>query len=218
MEPVDAERLYRHCRDPDPRTREAAYAELGRLLHRIAWRQAGDDPQWQALADDCAQEALETVWRHVDADRGPDHPDRFVAWAVVIVVNKVREAIRRLDPHPEVRRSKRVAQSLQVSLDAPGQDDRTPAQTLADAGADVAGIAETADLSRLVAEIGATAAVSDQSRFVLIKGFIEGWDDDELAEALGTTRSNVHVIRSRDLAKLRADRSWMERLKAWYGP
>ena len=33
--------------------------------------------------------------------------------------------------------------------------------------------------------------------------YLEEWDDEEIAAALGTTVANVHVLRSRGLAKLR---------------
>ncbi len=218
MDSAASERLYLACRSSDPRVRDAALVDLGGLLHRVAWRQAGDDPHWQSLAEDCAQEALMVIWRQLEAGRGPDHPDRFVAWAAVIAVNKVREAIRRLDPHPTMRRAKRVARSQLVSLDAPEHDGRSAAQSLADVDADTGRAAEITELRGLVAEIADSLAVSEQSRFVLIKGFIEGWDDDDLARELGTTRANIHVIRSRDLAKLRADRLWFDRVKALYEP
>ena len=35
--------------------------------------------------------------------------------------------------------------------------------------------------------------------------YLEGWDDEEIAGALGTTVANVHVLRSRGLEKLRAE-------------
>ena len=54
------------------------------------------------------------------------------------------------------------------------------------------------------------------SRRVLLEGYIGGLDDDELAASLGTSRANVHVIRHRDLAKLRRVDDYMRRLAAWY--
>jgi transcriptional regulator len=51
---------------------------------------------------------------------------------------------------------------------------------------------------------------------VLARGFLEGVEDEELADLLGTTRANVHVIRCRDLAKLREDESFLAQLSELY--
>ena len=59
--------------------------------------------------------------------------------------------------------------------------------------------------------------LSEASRTVLIKGYLEGWDDAELAEHLGTTRGNVHVLRCRGLARLRAHGAFMDQLARWLG-
>ena len=64
-------------------------------------------------------------------------------------------------------------------------------------------------LNVLTAGIAQNPNLSDQSKIVLIRGFLNDWDDGVLATALGTTRSNVHTIRSRDLGHLRDDTSYM---------
>jgi len=214
---VDARQLYEACQSPELRAREAAYRELGRLLYPIAWRRVKDDPRLHHLAEDCTQETLVTVWRQLEAGRGPDRPESFVSWCATIVVNKLREALRRLNPAPELRRSKRIAQSRIISLDASeGEDEPALAETTPD---DAPGAEEAIvyrEIRDLVREIQSIPEISEQSRIVLLRGFVEGWDDAELAELLHTTKANVHVIRCRDLAKLRALPRYIERLRRFY--
>ena len=73
-----------------------------------------------------------------------------------------------------------------------------------------------AEIHALLGEIRSIASVSERSRTVLLRGFLEGWEDEELAEHLGTNKRNVHVIRCRDLAKLRQDAAYMRRLRRHY--
>ncbi len=168
------------------------------------------------------QEALEAIWRALEADRGPDAPERFVAWSAMIVVNKLREAIRRLEPKGAAGRTRRVALSRQRSLEAPPRPGELPlADRLQDAeGRDAEDELETkesyARIRDTIGDIAGLDAVSEASRTVLLRGFLEDWDDAALADHLGTTRANVHVIRSRDLAKLRAHPEFMTRLRALY--
>jgi len=217
MQPSDVAVLYEACTSAALRRREQAYRDLGRLLYRVAWARVRGDPRLHHLAEDCTQEALVTIWKHLEAGRGPDKPASFVAWSTTIVVNKVREAIRRLSPAPEVRRAKRVALNLLTSLDAPAVGDRsTPAAVTTAAGEDIEDAMAYRAIRDLVREIQTIPEISANSRIVLLKGFIEGWDDDELAALLGTTKPNVHVIRCRDLAKLRAAEGFIGRLRAFY--
>lgn len=217
MEAADARRLYDACQSHDLRAREAAFRELGRLLYPIAWRRVKDDPRLLPLAEDCTQEMLVTVWRQLEAGRGPEQPESFVSWCATILVNKVREELRRLNPAPERRRSKRIALSRQVSLDEPAAPgERALAETTPDDAPDADTVLAYHEIRDLVREIQTIPEVSEQSRIVLLRGFIDGWDDAELAEHLHTSKSNVHVIRCRDLAKLRVAPRFIERLRRHY--
>jgi len=218
MDAVEVRELYQACLAPGLRERELAFQRLGRLLYPIAWRQVKDDSHLQHLAEDCTQEALVIIWQRLGKGRGPDRPDRFVSWCAAIVVNKVREEVRRLNPTPAVRRAKRVGLGQLVSLDAPATEERPAlAETAARDAPSADDAVAYAAIRDLVREIRTIPEISEQSRTVLLKGFIEGWDDADLAELLGTTRANVHVIRCRDLAKIREVPAFMDRLRAWYG-
>ncbi len=209
---IDAVRLLEGCRSDELATRTAAFERLGALLHRIALARLRARPQ---LAEDCAQEALVTIWRHLEAGRGPDDPRRFVSWSARIVVNKVLDAVRQREPGTGSRRGKRVAQSKQSSLDAThGDDGRSLGETLAADLPEADERAAIVDLRRAIDSLAGVPGVSERSRVVLSRGFLEGLEDEELAALLGTTRANVHVIRCRDIAKLREDPSFMDRIGA----
>jgi RNA polymerase sigma factor (sigma-70 family) len=217
MDASDARALYTACQSTDLRQRDPAFRQLGRLLYPIAWRRVQGDPRLHHLAEDCTQETLVTVWRHLEAGRGPDRPESFFSWSATIVVNKVREELRRLNPTPEVRRSKRIALCRLVSLDAPpAEGEPALAETTPDDAPSAEEVAAYHEIRDLVREIGTIQDISESSRTVLMKGFIEGCDDAELAEHLQTSKTNVHVIRCRDLAKLRAAPGFVERLRQYY--
>jgi RNA polymerase sigma factor (sigma-70 family) len=213
----DPVRLLGFCASSAPREREAGFRELGRILYTTLWRQVADRPELWHLAAESSQEALGVIWRQLQAGRGPAEPQHFVGWSVVIASNKLREALRQREPRARLLPAKRVAASRQVSLDAAPSDDQEPLGDLLAAEDRPEAEAERrlalASLLRMVAESG---LISEQSRTVLLKGYLEGWDDAELAEHLGTTRGNVHVIRCRDLAKLRAEPEFMARLAQWF--
>lgn len=215
---LDPIRLLGLCASAAEREREAGFRELGRILYTALWRQVADRPDLQHLAAESSQEALGIIWRQLQSGRGPAEPQHFVGWCVVIASNKLREALRRREPRARLQPAKRVAASRQVSLDAVPSDDRESLGELL-AGEERPEVeAERrlalAALLRMVAESG---VISEQSRTVLLKGYLEGWDDAELAEYLETTRGNVHVIRCRDLAKLRGEPDFMAQLARWFG-
>ncbi len=212
--------LYEACRSEREAERVAAYEQLGRLLYRLLLPRVRRDPRLEHLAADCSQQALVKVWRSLDADRGPRDPDRFLAWAGRIASNALLDALRRLEPGARVQRSKRVSLSRQVRLDLVREaGDRPLAERLPDESApDLEARAAYAELHALLGEIRDIESVSERSRIVLTRGFLEDWEDEELADLLGTSRRNIHVIRCRDLAKLRQDRDFMQRLEAQYRP
>jgi RNA polymerase sigma factor (sigma-70 family) len=207
-----AAELLAACRAGQAATRAEAFQLLGRQLYRVLWPRVQSDPRLAALAEDCVQDALVKVWRALEAGQGPEHPERFVSWAARIAVNTLVSELRRLDPGAAVTRPKRVRLRSQVSLDELAAPDEGPGRELPAGDPALDEQAARQELVALLAEIQRHPAVSVQSRIVLLRGYLEEWDDDELARHLGTTRANVHVIRCRDLAKLRADAVYMARL------
>jgi RNA polymerase sigma factor (sigma-70 family) len=208
--------LYRACVGDEP-GRTDGYRRLGRLLYRVAWSRVAHDAALHGLAEEAMQESLERVWRQLSAGQGPA-PEAFIAWATAIVVNKVREGVRRLEPVGHSRPTRRVALSRQVSLDAPSDTAGEPlGERLPGAEAPLDEALHYRELQALLAEIRTLEGLSEPSRTVLLRGYLEGLDDGELAALLDTSRPNVHVIRCRDLAKLRAAPAFIERLRALRG-
>lgn len=200
------------CRSGPLGERAAAYQTLGRLMFRVLWPRVRHDPRLTAMAEDCVQEALVKVWRALEDGRGPDHPDRFVSWSARVAANTLVSELRKVDPAATVTRPKRVGLRRQVSLEAAAETEDGPARELAVGEDEAEARATQAELATLLAEIREMESLSAHSRTVLLHGYLAEWDDEELAVHLGTTRTNVHVIRSRDLAKLRADADFMRRL------
>ena len=216
---LDAAALYAACRSGSEQERVTAFETLGRALFRIAFARVRGRPELRDVAEDSCQEALVVIWRQLEDGRGPDKPESFVGWAARIAVNKLLDEIRRVEPSSTSARSKRVASSLRTSLDADDSGDGRPlGERIADTEQEnVDERLDMAALGDLLLEIHVIPDVSESSRIVLMKGFLEGLDDVELAELLGTSRPNVHVIRCRDLAKLRANEDFASRLRALHG-
>lgn len=116
---------------------------------------------------------------------------------------------------------KRVPRSAQLSLDAlleggpsGGRPIRLP---------DPAALAPEPEAARresfvqLVLAIRDHPRLSEHSKQVLSQGFLAELDDAELARSLELSRGNVHVIRCRNLAKLRGDAAFLALLAAEYG-
>lgn len=186
-------------------------------MFRMLWPRVRHDPQLASLAEDCVQDALVKVWRALEEGRGPDHPDRFVSWAGRVAANTLVSELRKLDPAADVTRPKRVGWRRQVSLDAALEPDEGPARELPALAPSPEERAAAGQLTELLLEIHGVGAISEASRTVLLQGYLAEWDDDELAAHLDTTRANIHVIRSRDLVKLRGEAGFMDRLAAMLG-
>ncbi len=210
--------LYAAVRSASSAERVAAFEALGQRLYRALWPHVQSDPRLHHLAADAAQDALVTIWQQIDAGRGPEQADSFIGWALRIATNKLVDELRKLEPSPRVHRSKRVALSQQLRLETAETPEGHPlADRITDPAApDVEAELIYAEIHTVLAEIHHIRAVSENSRIVLLRGFLEGWEDEDLAEHLGTTTRNVHVIRCRDLAKLRQDDGFMARLRAHF--
>lgn len=214
----EGQELLAACLAEAPAERRRAYEALGQRLQRMLWPRVAADPRLHPLAEDCAQEALFKIHQQLAAGRGPDAPERFLAWAARIAANRLVDHLRLLEPATAAARARRVALSRQVSLDASpdGSDERPLGDQLADQeGEDASQAMEAQELLRLLSRIRTIQAVSERSRTVLLRGYLQEQDDEDLAAELDTNRRNIHVIRCRDLEKLRHDEDFMASLRRW---
>jgi DNA-directed RNA polymerase sigma subunit (sigma70/sigma32) len=101
-----------------------------------------------------------------------------------------------------------------ISLDEPigEEDDATRAETLAVEQDDEidAGLYRQ-ELWRYIIDEGARKRFSDDSKDVILGGYLLGKNDRELAREIGTSQGNITVIRYRNFQKLRNDPDFMER-------
>jgi len=218
--PTDGRTLYDKCRAGGPEQAEA-FQSLGRYLYQVAYNLVRDRAQLHDLAEESTQEALVTIWQSLD---GVEDPDRFLSWAARVVINKVYDGCRRLGvgigEQPAESGAERVARRRRVPLAKQDSLDeiRESGGQLQDIVADLPEALPDARFARrelvelLCAGIARHSALSDQSKVVLIRGFLNDWDDGMLAAALKTSRSNVHTIRSRDLSHLRDDADFLHLL------
>jgi RNA polymerase sigma factor (sigma-70 family) len=221
----DSQTLYTLCRQEGTSAQAAAFQELGTYLHRVAFYLVRGRPELHDLAEDCTQEALLTIWRSLDTCQ---KPDRFLSWATCIVINKMRDEFRRLGmtgvpvaaaegtPAAQMPRRRRVPLAQLESLSA---DEETPLlDLLVGQEAEAAERYErTETRSLLLQGIARHPDLSAASKLVLLRGFLEDRDDGDLARDLHTSRSNVHTIRCRDLAALRRDAAFVQKLRAYLG-
>ena len=217
---MDGRTLYDMCRAGGPAQAEA-FQSLGRYMYQVAYNLVRDRAQLHDLAEDSTQEALVTVWQSLD---GVEDPDRFLSWAARIVINKVYDACRRLgvgigeqtaeNGAERMARRRRVPLAKQDSLDEIRESGTQLQDVVADLpeGLPDARYARRELVELLCAGIARHPELSDQSKIVLIRGFLNDWHDGMLADALKTSRSNVHTIRSRDLTHLRDDPEFLRLL------
>jgi len=219
----DSQTLYARCRQEGTAAQAAAFQELGAYLYRVAFHLVRGRPELHALAEECTQEALLTIWRSLDTCQ---QPERFLSWATRIVINKLRDEFRRLGlasapaaggaPAAQAPRRRRVPlaqlESLSANEEAPLLDLLVGQEVEA---AERYAQAETRHL--LLQGIARHPDLSAASKLVLLRGFLEDRDDGDLARDLHTSRSNVHTIRCRDLAALRRDAAFVQRLREYLG-
>jgi RNA polymerase sigma factor (sigma-70 family) len=220
----DSQTLYAQCRQEGTSAQATAFQELGVYLYRVAFHLVRGRPELHDLAEECTQEALLTIWRSLDTCQ---QPERFLSWATRIVINKLRDEFRRLGlasvpaaaagaATTQAPRRRRVPLAQLESLSA---NEETPLLDLL-VGQEVAAAeryeqAETRHL--LLQGIARHPDLSAASKLVLLRGFLEDRDDGDLARDLHTSRSNVHTIRCRDLAALRRDAAFVQRLREYLG-
>lgn len=185
---VDSAALYDACGNSDRDMQAEAYRVLWDYLYRIAFYLTAQQPDQEALAQDCAQRALIRI--HQQRTRC-EEPKAFRTWSRRIVSHLVIDELRRrkrLQPLPEP--------DQEAQLDRP----TAPSPEL-----------ETADLLTAVSlrHLLQTSPMSDRSRRVVIGRYLDDLDDETLAQAESKLAgeavrpSHVQVTRSKNINKLR---------------
>lgn len=183
---TDSVAWYNACQHADP----DAYSALFAYLSRVALHVVYDQPEAEALAQDCAQTALIRIHQRLDECR---EPAAFRAWARQIASHMAIDALRR-----RARLTFAPEDELDVVLSGAAL-----AQPLLEEQTAVA-----AHLQDLYAALQ-SAPISNRSRRVVIGRYLQELPDDGLAalesKLTGTAvlPSHIQVTRAKNIAKLR---------------
>lgn len=182
----DSVAWYNACQRADP----DAYSALFAYLSRVALQVVYDQPEAEALAQDCAQTALIRIHQRLDECQ---EPAAFRAWARQIASHIAIDALRR-----RARLNFAVEDELDAVLSS-----AAIAQPLLEEQTAVA-----AHLQTLYTTLQ-QAPISDRSRRVVIGRYLQELPDDVLAamesKLTGTAvlPSHIQVTRAKNIAKLR---------------
>jgi RNA polymerase sigma factor (sigma-70 family) len=184
----ESSELYAACGSEDTAVKSQAYRTLWAYLYQIAYSIVLNQPDADALAQDCAQRALVRVHDKLNTC---EEPRAFRVWSRRIVHNLTIDELRRR------KRFQPLDDNNPTAL-IPSHSEATP---------------ENEVLPQLTAQalrdLLAVAPISDRSRRVVIGRFLDNLPDDQIAQAetdlanAPVRPSHVQVTRAKNLAKLR---------------
>ncbi|KAA3665507.1 MAG: RNA polymerase sigma factor [Chloroflexi bacterium] len=186
---LNSANLYTDCRSNNKERQHAAYQTLWHYLYRVALNVVYDQPDSEALAQDCAQEGLIRVHKRIDECR---EPGAFKSWARRIVSNLAID---------ELRRRKRL-----IRPENHESFDKLNSQPIR--SQNIGAIIELEALRKMLEQ----SPMSDRSRRVVIGRYLDALPDELLAQKESEiTQSNVRpshlqVTRAKNIKKLR---KWM---------
>jgi len=166
---VPADNLLDRARRGDLSAFNALVEEHQSIVFNVCLRMLGN----RAAAEDAAQDAFVSAWRHLGSMRG----EVFRPWLLRIASNACTDELR--------RRSRRPAASLEVSMEE-GMPDPADGEPLPEA-------------SVLTAELrggieAALRGLPEEQRLAVVLCDVQGLEYEEIAQV---TRSNVGTVKSR---------------------
>ena len=185
----DSADLFAACGSPETAVQAEAYHELWQYLYRVALHVANQQPDQEALAQDCAQRALIRIHQQRETCA---EPKAFRSWSRRIVTNLVIDELRR----------RRRLQPLEITADSmltdtSRQNPSPEREVLADLS--------LKNLRKLLHQ----SPMSDRSRRVVIGRYLDDMDDEFLAQAetelaqKEVLPSHIQVTRSKNISKLK---------------
>lgn len=191
-----------------------AFTELHHYLYPIALHCAKHD---QHLAEESTQEALVNAWQHLDQVRDPGS---FARWASTIVSRQVKAKLRKRVRKVGVTEGGEITWQPRTITEADlvrGGDDDEEAQIqrIGDRSDESAGQEpRMTDALRARIETAIRHCLrSRQQQAVIIGLFLEERGFVELADALAKKVSNIYVLKTRALARLRECEEFLEVLE-----
>lgn len=155
-------------------------------------------PEPQALAQDCAQEAIVKAWKSLATC---EQPDSLRSWAKTIVRNQTLNAIARL---------KRQAEDpIETHVDKPfGDENASPVEILVEK-----------EKYAAILELLAAAPLSERSRYVITAKFLAQMSEEEICQALSKKEqtelkpSHVQVTRAKNFKKIYSDAALLKKFR-----
>ncbi len=185
----DSAELFSACGSADTAVQAAAYRQLWQYLYRVAFHVARAQADQEALAQDCAQQALIRIHRKRETC---DEPKAFRSWSRRIVSNLVIDELRRR------QRLQPLEETSETNINA-ANGGNSPL--------------EGAVLSNLNLEqlrnLLQRSPMSERSQRVVIGRYLDDVEDELLAAtesdlAQETVRpSHIQVTRSKNISKLK---------------
>ncbi len=192
---TDSQSLYAACGQDGSTAQTDAFGRIWDDLYRIAYRMLHERPGGDALAADCAQQALIKIHRNLAQCR---NPAAFREWAAQVLRRVVLDELRRPEHARRVPLPEDDAHSAWLAAPEP-----PPA----------------GDLRALLLAAIERGPLSERSRRVVVGRYFHEQTDEALAQAesYGSPQpvlpSHIQVTRAKNLAKLRGDRALLERLR-----
>jgi RNA polymerase sigma-70 factor (ECF subfamily) len=187
---ADSASLYWACQSADSTRQAGAYGRLWAYLYRVALQLTFDQPDGQALAEDCAQSALIRVHGRISECR---EPRAFRKWARQIVSHLAIDELR--------RRKRLLPREALDEMDA-AYEAGLNAQPLEE---EALTAASQLDLRRLLD----MAPISERSRRLVIGRYFDDQPDEALAPVESQLAgqlmrpSHLQVTRAKNIHKLR---------------
>lgn len=200
---TDRELYIAFGRDGSEQQRQA-FEILYQELYAISWFMLQTTPvaEPQAVAQDCTQEALVKIWKHLDTC---EQPDSLRHWAKTIVRNQTLNEIARLKRKPQA--------SIEQVVDQPILDERViPSDAL-----------DKQEKQLAILDLLATAPISDRSRYVILAKYLLQLTDEEISHALSQREgetikpSHVQVTRAKNIKKITQNAALRQKFRALNG-
>jgi RNA polymerase sigma factor (sigma-70 family) len=174
--------------------------ELWTYLFPLALYKTRDEE----LAKECIQRTLIKVWQKHDQC---SDPERFLGWAKVVLLNEIRMYFR------EEKGAREIPETdLDIQETQPGEQILATLHTTNGSQRPLEnGVVQMETVQRLRDVLRVTLHSEAQS--LVIEGlFIHNMGVKAMAETLGTNPSNVYVLKSRALKRLRQDEQFVQLL------
>jgi len=197
--------LYTACAGTVLLRQRRAFTELWNYLFPIALYKT-HEPQ---LAQDLTQQALEKIWKRLAQCKDAAS---FLAWSSMVLLNEIRDWFRKNKRLPSASMDVLTETELSRSEESPHESQTVLAGSVRDASAQVI----NDDLRQRLLDVIEKCLQDPRQQVIIIESFLNERGYKEIAEQLGLTVGNVHVLRHRALRLLRECHVFIELLGDYF--